>query len=70
MFSAWTNTGGSIDVDLNDMIATMIGMVRDDVPFNEVLSGDHLYTGGDADGAYQADRNTLYENLQSKKFAE
>ena len=66
MFSAWSNTGGSIDIDLNDMVATMIGMVRDDVPFNEVLSGDYLYVGSDSDGAYQADNNTLYSNLQSR----
>ena len=63
MFSAWSNTGGRIDIDLNDMVATMIGMVRDDVPFNEVLSGDYLYTGSDS---YQADDNNLYFNLQSR----
>ncbi len=66
MFSAWSNTGGSIDIDLNDMVATMIGMVRDDVSFNEVLSGDYLYVGSDSDGAYQADDNTLYLKLQSR----
>ena len=66
MFSAWSNTGSIMDVDLNDMIATMIGMVRDDVPFNEVLSGDYLYTGSDSDGSYQANNNTLYFDLQSQ----
>ena len=66
MFSAWSNTGGSVDVDLNDMVATMIGMVRDDVPFNEVLSGDYLYTGSDNDGTYQADKNDLYLKLQKQ----
>ena len=64
MFSAWSNTGARIDIDLNDMVATMIGMVRDNVPFNEVLSGDYLYT--DNDSTYQADNNSLYFNLQSK----
>ena len=66
MFSAWSNKLGNINVDLNDMVATMIGMVRDDVPFNEVLSGDYLYTGDDSSGAYNADNNTLYVNLQKK----
>ena len=66
MFSGWSNTGSSIDVDLNDMVATMIGMVRDDVPFNEIMSGDYLYTGGDDVGAYQADDNGLYFKLQSR----
>ncbi len=66
MFGAWSNTGASIDIDLNDMVATMIGMVRDNVPFNEVLSGDYLYTGSDSAGAYRADDNSLYINLQSR----
>ena len=65
MFSAWSNTSGNIDVDLNDMVATMIGMVRDDVSFNEVLSGDYLYTA-DSSATYQANNNSLYFNLQSQ----
>lgn len=66
MFSAWSNTAGRIDVDLNDMVATMIGLVRDDVPFNEVLSGDYLYTGDDSLGNYHAANNELYLSLQKK----
>ena len=33
---------------LNDYTATVIGMVRDDVPFNTVLSADMLYIGNAA----------------------
>ena len=66
MFSAWSNTAGYIDVDLNDMVATMIGLVRDDIPFNEVLSGDYLYTGDDSLGNYHAANNDLYTKLQKK----
>ena len=43
MFGAWSNVSGNPSVSLNDMIATMIGIVRDDIPFDEVLYGDHLY---------------------------
>lgn len=43
MFGAWSNVDANIDVGLNDMIATLIGLVRDDVPFKEALYGDHLY---------------------------
>ena len=43
MFSAWSNVDANIDVALNDMIATLIGLVRDDIPFKEALYGDHLY---------------------------
>jgi hypothetical protein len=39
-----TNRDQSVFVPLNDYMATVIGMVRDDVPFNTVLSDDILYT--------------------------
>ena len=47
MFDAWSNVTGSNNVPLNDMVATMIGMVRDDHPFDEVLYGDVIYTAKD-----------------------
>jgi hypothetical protein len=40
----WTNRNQSVFAPLNDYVATVIGMVRDNVPFNTVLSGDILYT--------------------------
>jgi hypothetical protein len=40
----WTNRDQTVFAPLNDYTATVIGMVRDDVPFNTVLSGDVLYT--------------------------
>jgi hypothetical protein len=40
----WTNRDATVFVPLNDYTATVIGMVRDDVAFNTVLSGDILYT--------------------------
>ena len=39
----WTNRDQSVFVPLNDYIATVIGMVRDDVAFNTLLSADLLY---------------------------
>ena len=41
----WTNRDQTVFVPLNDYTATVIGMVRDDVPFNRVLSADILYVG-------------------------
>jgi hypothetical protein len=35
---------------LNDYTATVIGMIRDDVPFNQLLSADLIYTGDPALG--------------------
>jgi len=40
-----SNKAQSIFVPLNDYTATIIGMVRDDVPFNTVLSADLVYVG-------------------------
>ena len=46
----WTNRDQTVFADLNDYTATVIGMVRDDVPFNTLLSADVLYHGGTAGG--------------------
>jgi hypothetical protein len=40
----WTNRDQTVFAPLNDYAATVIGMVRDDVPFNTALSDDILYT--------------------------
>jgi hypothetical protein len=41
----WTNRDQNAFVPLNDYITLVIGMVRDNVPFNQILSGNLLYTG-------------------------
>ena len=41
----WTNRDRSVFVPLNDYIATVIGMIRDDIPFNLLLSDDRTYVG-------------------------
>ncbi len=40
----WTNRDQTVFAPLNDYTATVIGMVRDEVPFNNLLSADILYT--------------------------
>ena len=39
----WTNRSATVFSPLNDSVATVIGMVRDGVPFNTALSADILY---------------------------
>jgi hypothetical protein len=39
----WTNRDMTAFAPLNDYVATVIGMVRDNVPFNTALSADILY---------------------------
>lgn len=63
----WTNRDASIFVPLDDYIATVIGMVRDDVDFREVLSGDILYTGsGPGVPAYSNTSNAHYQALEDQ----
>jgi hypothetical protein len=50
---------------LNDYTATVIGMVRDDVPFQEVLSADILYIGNGVSPAYSNTDNNHYEAMES-----
>lgn len=45
LVARWSNADKSPRVPLNDYVATVIGMTRDDVPFDQVLSGDIVYTG-------------------------
>ncbi len=63
----WTNRDQTVFAPLNDYVATVIGMVRDDIPFNLLLSDDILYTGGNAAGvpAYSPSSNAHYEALEA-----
>ena len=61
----WTNREQSVFVPLNDYIATVIGMVRDDVPFNTLLSADILYTAPSVQPAYSPSSNSHYEAIEN-----
>ena len=59
-----TNRAQSPFVPLNDYTATVIGMVRDNVPFNTVLSADVLYVGNVSGApAYSPSNNNHYQYL-------
>jgi hypothetical protein len=60
----WTNRDQTVFAPLNDYTATVIGMIRDEVDFREVLSGDILYVGGAGLPAYSTTNNNLYEQLE------
>jgi hypothetical protein len=60
----WTNRDQTVFAPLNDYTATVVGMVRDGVPFNTVLSADILYVGGAGRPAYSPANNDLYEQLE------
>jgi hypothetical protein len=61
-----SNKAQSVFVPLNDYTATIIGMVRDNVPFNTVLSADIIYTGNVSGApAYSPANNNHYQYLDT-----
>jgi hypothetical protein len=64
----WTNRNQSVFVPLNDYTATVVGMVRDDKPFNTLLSADLVYVADSAAGvpAYSPTNNDMYQALDDK----
>lgn len=61
----WTNVDQTVFADLNDYTATVIGMIRDDVPFDQVLYGDILYVGNVSPGYSHTD-NEHYRQLEAQ----
>ncbi len=64
----WTNRDQSVFVPLNDYIATVIGMIREDEPFNTLLSADVLYVGAGSlpISGYSPASNDHYADLESQ----
>ncbi len=62
----WFNRDQSVYRDLNDSVATVMGFVRDDVPFDQILYADRIYLGSaDATNeAYSTSDNDHYERLE------
>jgi hypothetical protein len=65
----WTNRDQSVFVPLNDYTATVVGMVRDNVPFNTLLTADLVYianasaTSQYSLPAYSPANNNLYQAM-------
>ena len=62
----WTNRDQSVFVPLNDYIATVVGMIRDDEPFNTLLSADILYIGPGSLPAYSNSNNDHYAQMEAQ----
>jgi len=68
MVTPWTNEAQTVFAPLNDYTATVIGMVRDEVPFNQLLSANIIYVGapGVVSSSYSMSNNTHYEQLEDQ----
>jgi hypothetical protein len=62
----WTNEDQDVFSPLNDYSATIIGVVRDDIDFRQVLQGDITYVGKNDLGlpAYNKNNNDHYQALE------
>jgi hypothetical protein len=67
----WTNEAMSSFVPLNDYIATVIGLVRDDSDFRTLLYDDVLYVGDSNLGLseYSNSDNNHYEELEAGGYS-
>ena len=67
----WTNETQSPYAELNDYTATVIGMIRDDVPFNQVLTEDIVYVAGGVaqiTAPVSQTDNNHYKELETKRI--
>ena len=64
----WTNREQSVFVPLNDYVATVIGMIRDDVPFNTLFSHNLLYVGPGTLPPYSNFNNDHYAQLEAQSI--
>ena len=64
----WTNRDQSVFVPLNDYITMVIGMVINDVPFDQILSGDVLYVQS-GQSLPTRDSNAHYASLENRMNA-
>jgi len=64
----WTNRDQTVFVPLNDYSATVIGMIRDEVPFNQLLSADLVYVGDAGLGLppYSMTDNNHYTTMEEQ----
>ncbi len=67
--NSWTNVDENDDVALNDFTATILGIIRDEIPFDRALYEDILYIGPTGNGvpAYSPTNNNHYLALENQR---
>ncbi|MEO0334956.1 MAG: hypothetical protein AAF202_01085 [Pseudomonadota bacterium] len=70
-----SNRAETVDVPLNDFIATIIGVTRDDINATQLLTGDYIYEGDLSKASVAGNKvehmilsNRHYEELEEKRF--
>ncbi|HHH48891.1 MAG TPA: hypothetical protein ENK51_08405 [Gammaproteobacteria bacterium] len=62
----WTNEEQTVFAPLNDYTATVIGIIRDERDFRQILWEDVLYIGNGVSPAYANDSNAHYETIEDQ----
>ena len=62
----WTNRDQNAFVPLNDYVTLVMGMVRDNVPFNQILSANMLYIAPGVSPPPSASSNAHFEALENR----
>ena len=62
----WTNRDQSAFVPLNDYVTLVMGMVRDNVPFNQILSANMLYIAPSLPTPPSGSSNAHFEKLEER----
>jgi hypothetical protein len=62
----WTNRDQNVFVPLNDYTALVIGLVKDEEPFDQILYGDMLYVGQGVAPAPSPSSNAHYDALEQR----
>ena len=65
----WTNRDQSAFVPLNDYVALVMGMVRDKVPFNQILTANMLYVAPGVSPPASPTSNAHFEALETRMRA-
>jgi hypothetical protein len=64
----WSNREQSNRVDFNDHTATLIGIIRDNIGFDQALYGDVYYTVNGSNTAYAANSNGHYKSAEDQRL--
>ena len=65
---SWSNREQSNRVDFNDHTATLIGIIRDDVGFDQALYGDIYYTVPASTTAWANNSNNHYRQAEAQRL--
>lgn len=67
----WTNEEQTVFEPLNDYTATVVGIIRDELDFRQILSGDIIYVGDGNLGlpGYSNSNNAHYEALENQRLS-